>query len=223
VEPSKAALQGLLLARPSPPTAQPPASGKVPLALGGARDGFLFVPARAEGPYPLIVFFHGAGGEAAQAAPLLPFAEERGVLLLSIDSRGSTWDLITGQLGADVGFLERALRFTFARFSVDASRLAAAGFSDGASYALSLGLANGELFSHVLAFSPGFSIPPALSGQPRVFVSHGTVDNVLPIASCSRDIVPRLQHHGYVVRYREFDGGHGMPQAILADAFQWML
>ncbi len=30
------------------------------------------------------------------------------------------------------------------------------GFSDGASYALSLGVPNGDLFTHIVAFSPGF-------------------------------------------------------------------
>lgn len=37
-----------------------------------------------------------------------------------------------------------------------------AGFSDGASYALSLGLPNGNLFSHIVAFSPGFMRAPTL-------------------------------------------------------------
>jgi predicted esterase len=35
--------------------------------------------------------------------------------------------------------------------------LAVSGFSDGASYALSIGPANGDLFTHVMAFSPGFA------------------------------------------------------------------
>ena len=45
-----------------------------------------------------------------------------------------------------------------------------------ASYALSLGIANGNLFSHVLAFSPGFLAPAGQTGSPRICVSHGTQD-----------------------------------------------
>ena len=45
-----------------------------------------------------------------------------------------------------------------------------------ASYALSLGIANGNLFSHVLAFSLGFLAPASQTGSPRIFVSHGTQD-----------------------------------------------
>jgi phospholipase/carboxylesterase len=45
-----------------------------------------------------------------------------------------------------------------------------------ASYALSLGIANGNLFSHVLAFSLGFLAPASQTGSPRIFVSNGTQD-----------------------------------------------
>ena len=58
----------------------------------------------------------------------------------------------------------RALEQVFARHAVDAGHLAIGGFSDGASYALGLGLANGDFFRDVLAFSPGF-VPP---GGPRL-------------------------------------------------------
>jgi phospholipase/carboxylesterase len=64
------------------------------------------------------------------------------------------------------------------------------GFSDGASYALSLGLTNGDLFRHVIAFSPGFMAPAARRGEPPVFVSHITRDGVLPIGVTSHRIVP---------------------------------
>jgi predicted esterase len=33
----------------------------------------------------------------------------------------------------------------------------------------------------VLAFSPGFLVAPWPAGRPRVFVSHGTADRILPI------------------------------------------
>lgn len=44
-------------------------------------------------------------------------------------------------------------------YAVDTTRLGVGGFSDGASYALSLGLTNGDLFTHVIAFSPGALYP----------------------------------------------------------------
>lgn len=100
---------------------------------------------------------------------------------------------------------------------------AAAGFSDGATYALALGRANGTLFSRIIAFSPGFLIPAHLRGSPRIFISHGRQDDVLLIDSCSRIIVPRLRRDGYDVTYREFDGEHEVPDAIVREALEWFV
>ncbi|HEX8091215.1 MAG TPA: alpha/beta hydrolase-fold protein, partial [Blastocatellia bacterium] len=120
-----------------------------------------------------------------------------------------------------VAFIDRALEHTFQLYNVKPARMAVAGFSDGASYALSLGVANGDLFTHIIAFSPGFLAPASRNGQPRIFVSHGVKDGVLPIDSCSRKIVPRLKHAGYEVRYREFDGPHTVPPEVAREALDW--
>lgn len=222
---AQASKNGLLLARPGKPTAASAATGKRALGIGKRRDGFVYVPpgVSATDPRPLVVFFHGSGGAAGQAAMILPAAEERRVLVLSIDSRGASWDVIVDELGPDVAFLDAALEFTFRHHAIDSARIAVSGFSDGASYALSLGLANGELFTDVLALSPGFSAAPQVRGKPRVFVSHGRSDAVLPIDACSRRIVPRLESTGYTVRYREFDGPHTVPAPIVSEAFEWFL
>jgi predicted esterase len=73
----------------------------------------------------------------------------------------------------------------------------------------------------VLAFSPGFMAPEAQRGQPAIFISHGTHDNVLPIEKCSRRIVPQLKRAGYQTHYREFDGPHTVPDEIQAEAAAW--
>jgi predicted esterase len=98
--------------------------------------------------------------------------------------------------------------------------VAVGGFSDGASYALSLGLANGYLFTHIIAFSPGFMAPSRLQGRPLIFISHGNHDQVLPVES-TRKIVEELRHAGYDVTYHEFNGPHTVPPAIILEAFEW--
>jgi phospholipase/carboxylesterase len=195
-----------------------PAAGLHLIGLGDGRDGLLRVPdAAADEPLPLIVMLHGAGGHAAGALRLIE-AEAAGALVLVPESRGPTWDVLLGAYGPDVAFLDAALRQVFAGHRVDPRRIALAGFSDGASYALSLALGNGDLFTHVLAFSPGFAAPPAHVGHPRLFISHGVGDAVLPIEACSRRLVPRLRRAGYEVRYREFPGGHSVPAELAAEA-----
>ena len=217
--------EGRLQARPVGAVTGTAAVGLRALGPGGAHDGYLYVPPnhRAESPAPLVVLLHGAGEDARDGLALLRAqADAAGIILLALTSREYTWDLLVGRrYGPDVAAIDRALEHVFSRCAVDPGRVAVGGYSDGASYALSLGIANGDLFTHVLAFSPGFLAPPGRRGSPRIFVSHGTRDGWLPIDRCSRTIVPQLQHAGYEVRYREFEGGHVVPPEIGREAADW--
>jgi len=206
---------GILRARPeriaAPPTAMP---GRHPLGLDGKRDGAFLVPGGLDParPAPLLVALHGAGGVATHILDLVvDQAERHGIVVLAPESRGPTWDVIRGGYGPDVAFIDRALTKIFQHYPIDPVRIALSGFSDGASYALSLGVMNGELFDHVLAFSPGFMAPTTTADTPKIFVSHGVHDDVLPIDPCSRRIVPALRRAGHDVDYQEFDGGHVVP------------
>lgn len=224
-EAASAANEGRLLVRPT----APPSDAKIPaglqaLGLGTGRDGLLYVPPSYDTSKetPLALTLHGAGGDARSGiSHFLGLADEAGVALLAPASRGRTWDVLVGGFGPDVEFIDRALEQTFDRLAVDAARLAVTGFSDGASYALSLGLTNGDLFKHVIAFSPGFMAPATRRGEPPVFVSHGKRDEVLPIGVTSRRVVPELERMGYEVRYREFDGPHTVPEPIAREALEW--
>jgi len=216
--------EGRLRARPTKVIGMAPV-GPQPLMLGAARDSYLYVPVayRTESSAPLVLLLHGAGGHARQGLELLRnLADATGIILLAPASRERTWDLlIDRRYGPDAIMIDRALEQTFSRYAIDPARLAIGGFSDGASYALSLGITNGDLFTHVLAFSPGFMAPAGRRGSPHVFVSHGTRDGVLPINSCSRKIVSQLQRADYEVRYREFDGGHTIPPEIVLEAVHY--
>jgi phospholipase/carboxylesterase len=200
-------------------------AGLARLQVDGGAGGLRYVPAgvRPELPTPLVLLLHGAGATAQHGLDLLiGQADDAGLILVAPSSQRETWDLLLGGYGPDVAWIDRALAEVFQRLPVDPTRLAVGGFSDGASYALSLGLTNGDLFSHVLAFSPGFAAPARRRGRPRLFLSHGTRDRVLPIHACSRRLVPELRQTGYQVRYREFEGGHVIPPAIVLDAVAWL-
>jgi phospholipase/carboxylesterase len=213
---------GVLRARPERiATSIPQAPGRRRLDLDGKRDGAFLVPAGLDPakPAPLIVALHGAGGIATQMLDLLEVqAERHGLVILAPESRGSTWDVIRGGYGPDVTFIDRALTKIFQLHPIDPARIALSGFSDGASYSLSLGVINSELFDHILAFSPGFMAPTSTADTPRIFVSHGIHDEVLPIDPCSRRIVPTLRRVGYDVEYHEFDGGHVVPPEMVERA-----
>jgi phospholipase/carboxylesterase len=196
-----------------------------PLGLGeGGRDGVIQMPSVIpSGKIPLLVFLHGATQTGARTITRVSAAAEQlGIAVVAPDSRKGTWDAIRNEFDEDVVFLNRALDHVFERVNVDPDRLAIGGFSDGASYGLSLGLINGDLFPRVVACSPGFIMQAPAHGKPHLFFSHGTADQVLPIDQCSRVMVPRLRSMGYDVTFKEFDGRHELPPAIAEEALKWM-
>lgn len=213
---------GRLHRAPGPPALPAASHPAWPPGLRPLDGGALLVVPERPNPDALLVFFHGAGGRATSSLELVRgLAAERGLLVLLPSSRRATWDLVQGRLGPDVVNLDTRLAEVAAAY--DVRHLALGGFSDGASYALSLGLANGDLVEAVLAFSPGFAAPPATVGRPRVWVSHGTSDTVLPVELCGRRVVAQFQAAGYPVDYTEFDGGHVVtPELLAAAATSWL-
>jgi phospholipase/carboxylesterase len=220
--------EGRLLLRPVQVVSVAAPVGLQSLEVGVERgDYLLYVPEtyQTASPAPLMLWLHGADGRACDflSPEQQGQADAAGMLLLVPTSKEYTWDVIVGRgrYGLDVAAIDRAFESTFSCYAVDPTRIAIGGFSDGATYALSLGITNGDLFTHVLAFSPGFMAPAGQRGSPHIFASHGTRDEVLPIGRCSRKIVPRLKRAGYEVRYREFEGGHAVPPDITAEAVGW--
>jgi phospholipase/carboxylesterase len=201
------------------------APGIYPLGLGRDRDGVLYLPPRysPDTPIPLVLLLHGAGGAGARITQRFQsYADDLGIAFVAPDSRGTSWDRID-RLKSDVELIDRALAVAFRRVNTTPERLRIGGFSDGASYSLSVGLTNGDLFPRILALSPGFCGPALPRGKPALYFTHGTRDDILPIDITSRKIVPMLQRAGYAVEYHEFDGKHETPPEIARPAFEWLV
>ena len=197
---------------------------QISLGLDRDRDAILQLPkSGADGPLPLLVFLHGATQSAEDMFWYLDSApDETGVAILAPNSRQTTWDAITDSFGPDVQFLNSAMQRVFQMVAIDPARLAIGGFSDGATYAISLGLINGDLFNRVAAFSPGFVVEGAAQGKPSFYISHGTRDQILPIDRCGRRIAADLKSRGYQVTFREFDGRHEIPSDVMLEGLHWL-
>jgi phospholipase/carboxylesterase len=207
---------------PAPPPL--PLGTREPLKLGDDRDGFVYIP-KSYTPgtaMPLLFMLHGAGNTSLSVQYSLPLADEFGVIILAPDSRDErTWDGVLRSWGPDVEFMAAALDQTAGRYAVDPSRLGVGGFSDGASYALSFGISYGDQFTRVISMSPGVMQPIAARGKPRIFLSHGISDPIMPIGITSRTFAPKLKSLGYDVTYREYEGRHAPSPPIVREAFQW--
>jgi predicted esterase len=199
--------------------------GQHALKIGdGDRDGLYYVPRgyKPDVPAPLWIVLHGAGGTSQSAAYAFALADEFGVVILAPDSRDDrTWDGVLLNWGPDVDFIEAALARVANVCSIDRRRMSVAGFSDGASYALGFGISFGDQFTRIIAMSPGVMQPMARRGNPKIFISHGTTDAVMPIDETSRRFVPRLKALGYDVTYHEYEGRHTVSAPIVREAFEW--
>jgi predicted esterase len=179
-------------------------------------------PGGAGGERALLLVLHGAGGSSKDGLWAFRGAWDLpGVVLVAPSARGSTWSLLLGT-DADLPFVNRALARALTRCRIDERRVGIGGFSDGATYALSLGLSNGALFRAVIALSPGGKTVKRVAGKPRVFIAHGTGDDVLPPIR-SDEIVRELRGDGYSVTYRKFRGGHEVPLSVSRAAARWFL
>jgi len=211
-----------LKARPRKVTSSSLRRGTSRVPLNNGRQGILVVPdGKVSG---LVIALHGAGGRPAAAARLFDQVADRvGLVILAPASTGTTWAMLRPGPDPDTPALDTALDRLFQAHPFDPARVAIAGFSDGASYALSLGLANGDLFPKVVAFSPGFEAADRHQGRPAFFITHGTRDEVLPISRTSRRLVPALRQNGYDVIYQEFDGAHAVPREFAIEAADWIV
>ncbi len=232
--PTLAATPALTAHAPAPPLATSDTRTGILTLAGGA---YAYLPRGLTGaPAPLLVALHGAGGRAADVlAAYRADADAHHFILLLPQSKGPTWDMIVdlqSRLGAemnvqprygrDLKALDAALADLFARVAVDPARVGIMGFSDGATYAVSVGTANPLLFHTVIAYSPGPAFPTRFNPTQRIFISHAEEDPVLPY-SVTRGMVAKLRVKHMPLMFESFHGGHEVPKAIHIKAIDYFM
>ena len=205
------------------------------------EDGVAWVPEAGSPPPPVMIVLHGAGGNAATAlSNVIGEASRRGIAVVAVKSGGRTWDAMDVMLGrsgggfaggakrlpsADRNRIARALDALAEDTPVDRSRLALFGFSDGASMALSLGVASPETYPFVVAFAPGGVIERRAgkaAARQEVVIAHGTEDRIIPYRHDVAYVCPKVTAGDRTVRFVTFSGGHRVDQPSLRailDAF----
>jgi phospholipase/carboxylesterase len=230
-----ASTDGRLSARPAAPTSPGNRSGA--FRFEGWPRPLAFIPPSVDAmrPAPFVLALHGGGSDADWTLNrMVGVAREKGVILLAPQAEGYTWDAVREarehrrenappRFGDDTARVDASLKLLFGEMPVDPSRCAIAGFSDGASYALSLGPRNGELFSHIMAFSPGGVAPFDDPARAKVFISQGRQDPVLPFANTADGIVPGFRSRGFDVTFQAFNGVHEFREEEIRKAFDWFL
>ncbi len=219
---------GRLTFTPSPASEDALPAGLNALGQSDERDSYLYVPdvltKNEQGEVPLLVMFHGANGSMEKVRPFLQkHADEKGFLLFLPQSTYPTWDLTVGGNGPDLARLEQALKTITNHFTIDSQHFGFCGFSDGASYSLSIGISNGDLLSHVIVMSGGFMNVYKPNGLPRVFIAHSPEDEQLPIDTSGRKHANMLKTSGYDVIYHEFHGPHVIDPDVVDKAIDFFI
>jgi len=177
---------------------------------------------------PLFTVFHGAGRQ--DELLVRTFREEperRQALFLIPRSFDPTWDLIAGRGQADLEFLEWAWDLIYRRYPVDRDRQVLVGYSDGASYALSMALSNPGFFDAVLCWAAGFVVVDRAAvgrpgRRPRVYLEHGTHDELFPFEQIAVPMCENLRAAGCEVEFSVDEGGRHWPSgAFHREALAW--
>jgi phospholipase/carboxylesterase len=200
--------------------------GQTPLGLSDdGRDGVLYVPKsyRHGTATPLLIMLHGFAGWGDGQKGIFTLAEELGFIVIAPESRDVTWGKEAPGFDADVRYLGAAYRHVTSMLDVDGERVGLGGQSDGAGYALTMGLAYGDIFNHLIVLAGGALIEPLRRrGKPKIYFVHGLKDTTMPIDPSARRTF-RLLKDEYDVTLREHDGGHRTPPELTRAAMEWFL
>ena len=215
--------------QPVEPREEPSPTGHVTIERGDAR-GVLLTPDEIDPHrmYPLVTVLHGAGRQDELLVKgLRDEPERRQAFFLVPRSVQPTWDLIASDERADLDFLEYAYDLIYRRYPIDAGRQALLGFSDGASYALSVGLSNPQLFRAIMAWAAGFAtVDPTFlredDPKPHVLLEYGTHDPVFPFEQIAVPMRAALEGAGYPLEFRIDQGGRHWPSGdFQREALDW--
>ena len=189
-------------------------------------------------PYPLLVFFHGRGGDEEQILRLAPRLSRRNYICIGLRGPEGVGPAPDGRPGYDWGrdgdgdaveeYVLRAVEQTRRSYHVHSERVYLAGFCEGATLAYRLGLSLPERFAGVLALNG--SMPqrgcPLLRWNElrglRVFIGHGIANALVPLSLARRD--HRLLYTaGLPVRLHTYPTTHRIHPDMLRDVNRWIM
>ena len=193
---------------------------------------------------PLLLLLHGYGSNEAD---LFSFAEELPDHYYVISAR-APYDLQYGSYAwyainfdanenkfSDVAqarnsrdLIVRFIDELTAQYPIDAHKVSLVGFSQGAILSYAIGLSYPEKIKNVVAMSGYLNLEMAEANYQnkdfsklKLFVSHGTVDQVIPI-DWARKSPGILENLGIQTVYKEYPIGHGVSPQNFYDFKNWL-
>jgi phospholipase/carboxylesterase len=200
-----------------------------------------FLPAGYEPnyAYPLLVFFHGHGGNEEQILRLAPRLSRRNYICIGLrgqqlvgprpDGRvGFSWEMDGQDESAVEDYVLRAVEQARRSYHIHSERIFLAGFREGATLAYRLGLTYPERFAGVIALN---GIMPRRGGpllrlpeirQLRVLIGHGIANAVCPLTLAKADY-RLLYTAGLDVQLHTYPATHRLHPHMLRDVNRWVI
>ncbi|TRX39715.1 alpha/beta hydrolase [Flavobacterium restrictum] len=123
------------------------------------------------------------------------------------------------------GFIDELV----ANYPIDATQVTLIGFSQGSILSYAVALSYPEKIEKVVAMSGYLNLEIATDDylknnltQLKIFASHGTVDQVIPI-DWARKTPAILENLGIEITYKEYPVGHGVSPQNFYDFKNWLL
>jgi phospholipase/carboxylesterase len=215
-------------------------------AAAAERQAF-FAPLHYEPnyAYPLLIWLPGAGGDHRQLHRVMPHVSVRNYAAASIrgtiecDSEGNAASFT--QSATDILAAEEAVFSAIdqacEKFNISRSRVFLAGYADGGTMALRIGLRRPESFAAALSVGGPFPTPdgnePAIPGQGPLarlsaarrlplFIAQGRDSTDYPIDTLCSEL--RLFHAaGMSVTVRQYPCGDELDSQMLVDMNVWIM
>jgi polyhydroxybutyrate depolymerase len=183
-------------------TAQPRSDADHYLQVNNLKRAYdLYVPSSysANQPMPLVLAFHGVGGNGSlmeQQTGLNQLAEREGFIVVYPDAVNRHWDARRGsqpETTNDIGFISALIDDLDHRYAIDRRRVYATGFSNGGMFTHRLACDLGDKITAIATVSA--TIPENLSRICRstkptpVLLIHGTNDEAVPYATSSKGLL----------------------------------
>jgi phospholipase/carboxylesterase len=189
--------------------------------------------------YPLVVFFHGHGGNEEQILRLAPRLSRRNYICLGLRGTQRLSERVDGGPGyawsADgqcdaltEDYVFRAIEQTRRSYHVHSERIYLAGICEGATLTYRLGLNFPERFAGVISLNG--SLPPRGSlflrlpevRQLRAFIGHGIANSVIPYTHARSDF-RLLYTAGLDVCLHSYPANNRLHANMLRDINRWIM
>lgn len=122
-------------------------------------------------------------------------------------------------------FIDELIR----NYPIDSKNVSLIGFSQGAILSYAVALSYPDKVQRLVAMSGYVNTEIAIDDfennalhKLKIFASHGTVDQVIPV-EWARKSIPVLENLGIVVIYKEYPIGHGVSPQNFYDFKNWLL